>query len=149
MDIVSPSITNKDTESNTFRYSVDDREKDSYTVERHMPVPYDMNMQVDIWTSNENQKHQLLEQILVLFNPALDIQSSTNPADWTSVTYVELTDMTWSSRSVPVGTETDIDIASLVFTVPIWINPPSKVKRQVLIQRIIENINAVSQIEDY
>ena len=39
-----------------------------------MPVPYLLNMQVDVWTSNTDQKLQLMEQILVLFNPALEIQ---------------------------------------------------------------------------
>ena len=35
-----------------------------YTVERMMPAPYKLSMKVDIWTSNTEQKHQLLEQIL-------------------------------------------------------------------------------------
>ena len=43
----------------------------SYTVERHAPVPYIMQMNTDIWTSNTDQKLQLLEQMLVLFNPTL------------------------------------------------------------------------------
>lgn len=114
---------------------------DTYTVERHMPVPYDMTMQVDIWTNNEQQKHQLLEQILVLFNPAIDIQSSTNPLDWTALTTVELNNVSWSSRSIPIGTEDEIDVATLTFEVPIWINPPAKVQRQNIINVIRTNIS--------
>ena len=50
----------------------------TYTVERLMPAPYKLQMKVDIWTSNTDQKHQLIEQILPLFNPALEIQNSDN-----------------------------------------------------------------------
>ena len=125
-----------------------DEPGNEYTVQRYMPVPYDMTMQVDIWTSNEHQKHQLLEQMMVLFNPDLYIQSSENPIDWSSITRVELTNMSWSSRTVPVGTDSDIDISTLTFNVPIWINPPAKVQNQTLIKRIIETITPVSQIDD-
>ena len=59
---------------------------DTYTIERHMPVPYDITMQLDVWTSNTEQKLQLLEQILVLFNPSLNIHTSDNEFDWTALT---------------------------------------------------------------
>ena len=39
----------------------------AFTVERLMPVPYDLSMNLDIWTSNTTQKLQLLEQILVFY----------------------------------------------------------------------------------
>jgi hypothetical protein len=45
---------------------------DSYTIERLMPVPYKLTMKLDIWTSNTEQKMQLIEQIAVLFNPSLN-----------------------------------------------------------------------------
>ena len=44
-----------------------------YTVERLMPTPFKLSMKADIWTSNTDQKLQLMEQILVLFNPSLEI----------------------------------------------------------------------------
>ena len=53
-----------------------------YTIERYMPVPYNLTMQVDIWTPNTDTKMQLLEQILVLFNPTIQIQANTNPVEW-------------------------------------------------------------------
>lgn len=117
-----------------------------FSVKRMMPAPYILNMQVDIWTSNTDQKLQLLEQILVLFNPALELQSINNPLDWTSITTVELTDVQWSSRSIPAGIEDQIDIASLFFTIPIWINPPAMVTRQNVIRTIIQNIYSTSDI---
>jgi hypothetical protein len=112
----------------------------SFTVERLMPVPYKLTIKLDIWTSNTEQKLQILEQILALYNPALEIQNTDNYVDWTSLSYVELIDTTWSSRSIPVNTENPIDIATLTFEIPIWISAPVKVKKLGIIERIIASI---------
>jgi len=112
-----------------------------YSVERLMPTPYTLTMQTDIWTSNADQKLQLMEQILVLFNPSIELQSSTNILDWTSLVVVELTDISWSSRGVPQGVDTQIDIGSMTFTMPVWISPPAKVYQQRVIQQITDRLH--------
>lgn len=112
----------------------------AFTIERIMPVPYTLTIQLDIWTSNTNQKFQLLEQILTLFNPSLEIQSTDNYLDWTSLSVIELASSTWTSRTIPVGTEDPIDIASLRFTLPIWISPPAKVKKLGVVEKIVASI---------
>jgi len=119
-----------------------------YTTQRYMPVPYNMTIQLDIWTTNTDSKLQLLEQILVLFNPSLQLQSNSNPLDWTSVFEVELTDITWSSRSIPAGVDENLEISTLTFAVPIWLSAPAKVKRQSIIQKIIADIHTTSSIAD-
>ena len=111
-----------------------------YSIERSMPVPYDMTMQVDLWTSSTEQKLQLMEQILVLYNPSLNIYTSDNPFDWSSLSYVELSDVTWSNRTVPAGTEDEIDVSSLTFNMPIHISPPANLRRQTLIHTIITQL---------
>lgn len=113
---------------------------DLLTVERLMPVPYILSLKCDIWTSNTEQKLQLLEQIAVLFNPSLEIQSTDNYVDWTSLTYITLTGTTFTSRTIPMGTEDAIDIATLNFEMPIWLSAPAKVKRMGVIQRIVGGI---------
>jgi hypothetical protein len=120
-----------------------DKIGETYSLDRHSPIPYDLTINVDIWTSNTEQKLQLLEQILLLFNPSVNLQSSQNPYDWTSLAVVELINITWTARSIPQGTDDIIDVASLIFTLPIFLTPPAKVKRQVLIHSIINNIGAV------
>jgi len=110
------------------------------TIERMMPSPFNITFSVDIWTTNTDQKLQILEQILVLFNPAMEIQTSVNFVDWTSISYVELTGVTWSNRNIPQGAENDIDIASLSFLTPIWLTTPAKVKQLGIITQIITNI---------
>jgi hypothetical protein len=112
----------------------------NYTVERLMPTPFDLTVKVDIWSSSTDQKLQILEQILTLFNPSLEIQTTDNYIDWTSLSVVELQDVVFSSRSVPVGTNSAIDIATLNLKTPIWMSPPAKIKKLGIITNIIANI---------
>lgn len=118
-----------------------------YTIQRYMPVPYDMDIQVDIWTTNLDSKLQLLEQIAVIFNPDIEIQSNSNPFDWTNVFRVELKDVNWTNAAVPAGVDDQMEIATLQFEVPIWISPPAKVKRQTIIKRIIADIHSTESID--
>jgi hypothetical protein len=111
-----------------------------YTVERLMPTPFMLGMKADIWTSNTDQKLQLLEQILVLFNPSLEVQTTDNYIDWTSLSVIDIRSTNFSSRSIPVGTESDIDICSIEFEMPIYISPPVKVKKLGVVQNIIMNM---------
>jgi len=122
-----------DPETETY----DTTQGNAFTIERLMPVPYSMTLNCDIWTSNTNQKLQLFEQISTLFNPALEIQSTDNYLDWTSLSVVELARTTWSSRSIPIGTDDPIDIMTMQFTVPIWISSPAKVKKLGVVEKII------------
>jgi len=112
----------------------------AFTVERLMPVPFKLTINLDIWTSNTNQKLQLLEQVLTLFNPSLEIQSTDNYIDWTSLSVMYLDRTVWTSRSVPIGTDNPIDIATLTFSMPIWISSPAKVKKLGVIERVIASM---------
>ena len=93
----------------------------NYTIERLMPTPYNLSVNADIWTTNTEQKLQILEQILMLFNPSLEIQTTDNYIDWTSLSVVNLENITFSSRSIGSSTEDEIDIATIGFSTPIYI----------------------------
>ena len=112
----------------------------NYTVERLMPTPYTLTVNADIWSTSTDQKLQIMEQILMLFNPSLEIQTTDNYVDWTSLSVVNLDNISFSSRSIPVGTESEIDIATLTFTTPIFISTPAKVKRLGAITNIITSM---------
>ena len=83
-----------------------------------------------------------MEQILVLFNPTVQLQQNTNPFDWTQIVEVELTDVQFNNRTLPQGVDEQIDVSTLTFQLPIWINPPAKVKRQSIIHEIQTNVFA-------
>ena len=123
----------------------------AYSITRHIPVPYNLDVNVDIWTSNTDQKLQLFEQLLVLFNPTVDLNTSNNPFDWTALTYNELTNINFSSRSQPVGTEDIIDIGTLTFSTQINLTPPAKFNRNKIIHTIINKLYTVSedQVDDF
>jgi hypothetical protein len=122
----------------------------NYTVERLIPTPYLMRANVDIWTSNTDQKLQILEQLLVLFHPSLELQTTENFLDWTSITVVNLENIQFTNRNVPVGVDSEIDIATLTFSIPIYISPPSKVKKLGVITNIITSMfnESLGTIED-
>ena len=112
----------------------------AFTIDRFMPAPYKLSINLDIWTSNTNQKFQLLEQILPLFNPSLEIQSTDNYMDWTSLSIVELVSSGFSSRTIPVGNEDPIDIATLKFVLPVWLSLPAMVKKLGVVEQIIASV---------
>ena len=112
----------------------------AFSIERLMPVPYKMGINLDFWSSNTNQKFQMFEQISTLFNPSLEIQSTDNYIDWTSLTVVELEDIIFTSRSIPMGADNPIDMMTFKFNIPIWISSPAKVKKLGVVERVIASI---------
>jgi hypothetical protein len=66
------NIRERGIDGDSYNYS----QGNNYTVERLMPTPFDLSLKVDIWTASTDQKLQLLEQILTLFNPSLEIQTT-------------------------------------------------------------------------
>jgi len=123
----------------------------AFTVERVMPVPYTLRINVDFWTTNYQQKLELIEQIGILFNPSLEIQSTDNFIDWGSLSVVYQDGLTFSSRSIPQGSGNPIDIMSWKFYMPIWISGPAKVKKLGIIHKIIASIfqgNALTDMQD-
>jgi hypothetical protein len=83
-----------------------------------------------------------------LFNPTIQIQANNNPLDWTNIVEVELIDLQWTSRTQPVGVDEQIDISSLTFTLPIWLNPPAKVKKQEIVEQIVADIKLVDNLQE-
>jgi hypothetical protein len=128
------------TDPTTGRTTYNQANGRNYTVERLMPTPFKLTMKVDIWSANTDQKLQIMEQILVLFNPSLEIQTNDNYLDWTSLSVLDLTNIAWSSRSVPVGVDTPIEIGTLTVETPIWISPPVKVKHLGVITKIVTSL---------
>jgi T4-like virus Myoviridae tail sheath stabiliser len=136
---------------NADTHSYDTVQGQAFTLERLMPVPYTLRITVDIWTTNANQKFELIEQLGTLFNPALEIQSTDNFVDWTSLSAVFQDGLNFSSRSIPVGGGNPIDVMSWKFYMPIWLSTPVKLRKFGVIQKIIASIfqgNALKDIQD-
>lgn len=109
---------------------------DLTVVKRVMPVPYNATMELSIYASNTQQRDQILEQILVLFNPDLQIQKSDGPFDWTKLTKVELTDIA-NEENYPSSTDRRIIMWTLTFEMPIYISVPIGVKDEIVRKIIV------------
>lgn len=110
------------------------------TVERLHPTPYTLAVNVDLWSTSTDQKLQIMEQILMLFNPDLEFQTTDNYVDWTSLSVLQMENINFSSRTIPMGATDDIDVATMGLTAPIYISPPVKVKKLGIITDIITSI---------
>ena len=133
---------------NALTHSFETLQGQAFTVERMMPVPYTMRLQVDIMVSNEYQRQEIFEQLSILFNPALEIQSTDNYIDWTSITAVFQDGITWTSKTPPIGTSNSPDNMSWKFYIPIWLSAPVKVKKMGVIERIVASIFNTNEITD-
>jgi hypothetical protein len=134
------NIRERNWESNDGDVIYDNSQGGGYTVERLMPTPFNLTMKADVWSSNIDQKLQLFEQIMVLFNPSLDIQTTDNYIDWTSLSVVDIQNIMFSSRTIPQGIDSDIDIMTLEFKMPMYITPPAKVKKLGVIRNVVMNV---------
>ena len=133
---------------NTETQSYETVQGQAFTVERLMPVPYTLRMSVDLWTTNYNQKLELIEQLGTLFNPSLEIQSTDNFIDWTSLSVVYQDGLTFSSRTIPQGSGNPIDVLSWKFYMPIWISNAAKLKKMGVIEKIIASIFSGKALDD-
>jgi len=136
---------------NNITESYENTQGQAFTIERLMPVPYTLRLQVDFWTTNYNQKLELIEQLGTLFNPSLEIQSTDNFVDWTSLSVVYQDGLTFSSRTIPIGTGNPIDVLSWKFYIPIWLSTSAKLKKMGVIHKVIASIfkgKALQDIQD-
>lgn len=104
---------------------------DLTTLVRVMPIPYIMSTELSMYASNTNQLHQMLEQILMLFDPVLEIQTSDSAFDWTKITKVELVGIN-NEESMPPGGDSRIIMWSMNFDIPIYISAPVDVRDDVV-----------------
>jgi T4-like virus Myoviridae tail sheath stabiliser len=104
---------------------------DLKTVVRVMPIPYMMTLDLSIYASNMQQMHQILEQILMLFDPAIQIQTTDSAFDWTKITTVELTSIN-NEENYPAGGDRRTIVWSLSFDMPIYIATPMDIKKEFI-----------------
>jgi len=118
-------------------------------IQRVVPIPYNMEMELSIYTSNTQQLFQIIEQVLILFDYDMQIQFNDAPFDWTRLSKVTLTGLQ-NEEVYPVGTDRRAVIWTLQFEVPIWISPPINIRSDIIknINLRISHINENSQFDE-
>lgn len=115
---------------------------DTRVVEQRMPVPYNALFELTIWASNQDQHYQILEQILSLFDPILQIQTNDDVFDWTKITTIELLDIRFDENIAP-GVERRSIQTTLSFVVPIYLSVKAEEHNRI-VQDIYARIGAIS-----
>ncbi len=123
------------------------------TIERFMPVPYDMGIALSVWGSNNDEAYQIVEQIITVFNPDMEIQLSNSPADWTFLTSLLFDGEVSMEKAMPSGADTDpMYVFTMNFSTTIWMSPPAKVydtKHIYTIQVPILEIEETLDFDEY
>lgn len=118
--------------------------EDIEVINQKQPVPYILSMSVDLMATNYQHVFQLLEQIMMLFDPVLQIQTSDSYYDPTVITTVELKGFAIEDN-VPMDTERRIIKVNMDFEFPIYISLPVNITNN-LITAIKTNLYTVDQV---
>lgn len=125
------------------------KEGNKYTIVQNMPSTFILHFNVDIWASSVDQKLELFEQIVTIFNPGFEFRVNSSEFDLGQKTNIRLENITWSSKSAPIEDDDGLEFMTLGFVVePVYISSPAKLSVQKNIRSIHTNINSVSGIED-
>lgn len=116
---------------------------DIEVVYQRNPVPYVMDMELSIMTSNTDQMWQIIEQLMVLFDPQLTVQTSDSLFDMSRLTSVTLTSGPAYENPYPSGQEKRYVKAVMNFEMPIYLSVPADIKKNY-VERIYMRIGAVS-----
>ncbi len=108
---------------------------DIRVLHRYMPIPYRITCDLYLYSSNQAQQLALLEQIMVLFDPTMTIQTSDARFDWTKLTTVELVSISLD-EPFPLGDADRTLVTKLEFNFPVYITPPAKDKRDEFVEKI-------------
>lgn len=114
---------------------------DIEVIYQRKPIPYRMDVDLHIYVSNTDQHFQILEQILPLFDPMLQIQTSDSLFDWTKLTHVKLKSIQVESN-FPSSTDRRIIQSTLSFEMPVYMDVPGIVRKE-FVQRIFARIGTV------
>lgn len=116
---------------------------DTRTLTRIRPMQYRATINLAIWTSNLDQHFQILEQILTVFAPSIQLQTSESQMDWSKITMVELMDVNYS-ESYPVTTNIRLPMTELTFDVVFYLSVPAE-QRDQFVRDIFIRLGAIDQ----
>lgn len=104
---------------------------DVRSIQRLMPLPYNLEFELSIHASNTDQMFQIIEQVALLFDPDLQLQKNDAPFDWTKIVTLRLTG--WGNEeNIPVGTDRRAIVWTVTFTMLAWLTPPMEIRQDLL-----------------
>lgn len=127
-----------------------DIKEDIKVIYRMKPIPYNITFSVAAYTSNTDQMLQVMEQILMLFDPMLQFQTSDSQFDWTKIVDAELTGVDLTDNRSPEN-DGRIIVSTYTFDVRAYLAPPANIKKNAIqsIKMRIESIASSLNPRDY
>jgi hypothetical protein len=107
-------------------------------VNRLVGPAFVMDMEVSIYASSNLELFNILEQILLIFNPRVTIKVDTNMSSGNFLTEASLESIQ-KEIQYPLGTERDIVSLSMNFSVPVRLNYPKEIQ-DTIIKKITQNV---------
>jgi T4-like virus Myoviridae tail sheath stabiliser len=115
---------------------------DVKVVHQRKPVPYRIDMELTLMASNTDQHFQMLEQILLMFEPNLQIQLSDGPFDASRISSVELKSI-GIEGNYPSGADPRLIQSVLTFEIICYLSAPADVRRD-FVEKIFMRVGAVA-----
>lgn len=120
---------------------------DVSSLKQRMPVPYIMDVELSVYTSNMDTHWQIFEQIVALFDPSVQIERSDAVYDWAKNVIVTLDDVELD-ENYPAGVERRKMQTNFRFTIPVWFESPASYRNDV-VKSIKLRIQAMSDLADF
>lgn len=118
-------------------------EDDAKVVYQRTANPYDILADLYIYTSNKDQQFQILEQILVLFEPNLQLQTNDGPFDPTKIVSIELLNMS-NDENFPPNADSSNIVITLHFKISAYLSIKSDI-RDNIVKKIKMRISAIDE----
>jgi hypothetical protein len=117
---------------------------DIKVIRQMQPNPCRLNMELTVLTSNTKNRFEILEQILLLFDPDIQIFTSDDFNDSYKISRVELITSSFEDE-YPIGTGNPINTDTFNFTVYAAFRPPIDMKESY-VKSIRIRLDAISNL---
>jgi hypothetical protein len=104
---------------------------DITNVYKKTPTPYIVHFDLSLLTSNDEQKFQIMEQILTVFDPDIQIQTSDNVFEWNKITSLILDDIQMD-QEYPLNNAQKIISTTFQFSTVIYLQVPISYKHNFI-----------------
>lgn len=119
---------------------------DIKVVTKKTPVPYTLYFDLSLYTSNDEQRFQIIEQILSVFDPDIDFQITDDAHKWNKLSALMFDGINFES-SYPSGVDQKIIVTSFNFSTVVYLQTPIEYKKN-FIKSIKLKLAALESAED-
>lgn len=135
---LTPDLDNKRTPHHREERAVERGNGEVEVLERLTGPPFTMNMELSVYASSTTELFDIIEQIVLIFNPRVAIQSTSDMYDADYITEISLTGLQ-PEIMYPMGTDKPVVMMTLQFDLPMRFKYPKGFSNKI-IEQIIANV---------